>query len=317
MSEYLTQSESIQEIAEAIREASGETDPLVFPGDFASKIRELKIKGVAKFIVPNFIEQHNYISLGIVDDIDIEKASPSLFCRYVNIPNLVSNTVQGVGWANAAYSFGDYEKHLQIGFRRDGDSDKSNSLLSWPITSPAEPISSGSGRMLLTAEKELRVYSNTNAYPFQPGIIICWLMWHDWDDEADESSVDWKVGYALDEIGSEYPDAGFVTTNFITCKKGDFVYIVADGLDLETDGMVAEYTNDGGASYVNPVSVWTATAIQDTSSFMRKFVDGYYCFAVKDEGTAMLRFSFKKLASETKINISVNDPPFVIPKTTT
>ncbi len=126
---------------------------------------------------------------------------------------------------------------------------------------------------------------------------------------ADPTSPDWLIGYRLNGSGAPIAQEGKLVTNYISCAKGDVIYIKgASSFDVNAaSDRIALYTANKTAHAIEYTLVFLANAEDAVGGYLRKLGDGYYAFHATSPTTRYIRCCFTVPENVESVIITKNE----------
>lgn len=126
---------------------------------------------------------------------------------------------------------------------------------------------------------------------------------------ADPTSPDWMIGYRLNGSGAPIAQEGKLITNYISCAKGDVIYIKgASSFDaIAASDRIALYTANKTAHAIGYTLTFLTSAEDAVSGYLRKLGDGYYAFHATSPTTRFVRCCFTVPESIESVIITKNE----------
>lgn len=126
---------------------------------------------------------------------------------------------------------------------------------------------------------------------------------------ADPTSPDWLIGYRLNGSGAPIAQEGKLVTNYISCAKGDVIYIKgASSFDaVVASDRIALYTANKAAHAIEYTLLFLTNAEDAVGGYLRKLGDGYYAFHLTSPTTKYIRCCFTVPESTESVIITKNE----------
>lgn len=180
MADYLTNDADLKAVADAIRAKGGTSAPLTYPDGFVSAIGAISSSNHRHYEYDNpaaVSGSGNYITVVSGDETLKQVRSLDTLLVIYHIAGEASCVKNGVGCNVLGYlpSPNTETSHQEV-IRLNASGVVA---MAYPVNRIADDtsISTGSGRIHITPEGDLRIYGNTSAYPILAGKVTVDVIW--------------------------------------------------------------------------------------------------------------------------------------------